>query len=104
MAIAAVLKETKITHLKCAPSLPHLPTRTQALRPCDAAAPLQEPTSTHFSRLHRSLSDNTLEPEGGKAITAVLMDTQITNLKCAALPTTLNPQAKAHSHERRVLA
>ena len=52
-----------------------------------------EPTSTHFSCPHRSLNFNQLGPEGGKAIAAVLMDTQITNLKCAALPTTLTPQA-----------
>ena len=37
---------------------------------------------------HRSLSGNALKAEGGKAIAAVLKDTQITTLKYAALPTT----------------
>ena len=38
----------------------------------------------HFSCATRSIAGNNLGVEGGTAVAAVLEETQITNLKCAA--------------------
>ena len=55
--------------------------------------PLPEPTlESLLSPLSRSLSDNKLGAEGGKAISHVLRDTQITSLKYAALPFMMQPR------------
>ena len=76
-ALAAVLKETQITHLKCAAA-------PECLLSCQR--PLTRPYSLTVSILPLtcSLGSNGLGDEGVTALAAVLKETKITNLKCAA--------------------
>ena len=75
--LAAVLKETKITDLKCAAPLVF----AFVSAPIDTAALSLPPTQPPVS-----LYKNNIGPEGASALAAVLKETQITNLKCAAAP------------------
>ena len=77
-ALAAVLKETMITNLKCA-----LP-RVFAF----VSAPIDTPTLSPFPilLLTRSLGGNDIGIEGASALAAILNETKITNLECAATP------------------
>ena len=78
-ALAAVLKETQITHLKCA-----------AAPECSLSC--QRPLTRLLSHrvppppLAHSLADNEIGDEGASALAAVLKETKITNLQCAAAP------------------
>ena len=75
-ALAAVLKETKITTLGCAPT-----------RQCSpfCQRPLTRLLSHHFALpLVCSLNFNRIGYEGATALAAVLKETQITTLECAA--------------------
>ena len=78
-ALAAILKETQITQLKCAAArvfaFVSMPTLTRLL-------------SHHLcSALHtHSLGDNQIRAEGASALAAILKETQITNLECATAP------------------
>ena len=69
-AVAAVLPQTKLTSLEyaAAHTVPAL---------------MSWPSNMHFS-CTRSIAGNSIGAKGGKAVAAVLKDTQITNLKCAA--------------------
>ena len=73
-AIAAVLKDTQITTLECA----------SALEPRSVLAFMSSPLDIlHFS-CTRSMEYNGLMDEGCMAIAAVLPQTQVKELKCAA--------------------
>ena len=74
-ALAAVLNETKITNLKCA-ATPELFTFVSA--PIDTPSPILP--------LARSLRGNQIGAQGATALAAILNETKITNLKCAAAP------------------
>ena len=75
-ALAAVLKETKITTLGCAPTRQCSPFWQRPLTcTCSLTAPAQPPGSLYW---------NNIGPKGASALAAVLKETQITNLKCAA--------------------
>ena len=76
-ALAAVLKETKITELKCV-SAPECSLSCQR--------PLARLLShhPHTPPLARSLGVNDIGAEGASALAAILKTTQITNLECAA--------------------
>ena len=74
-ALAAILKETQITNLECAAA------RVFALcRQC----PLTRLLLLCYFPLTRSLYGNTIGAEGASALAAILKETQITELKCAA--------------------
>ena len=53
------------------------------LAPSNIALFLHSPGNMHFP-CTRSIAYNDIGVEGGKAVAAVLKDTQITNLECAA--------------------
>ena len=75
-ALAAVLKETQITTFRCAAAPECLLSCQRPLtRTCSLTAPTQPPGS---------LTQSNIGPEGGSALAAVLKETQITNLECAA--------------------
>jgi len=74
-ALAAVLNETKITNLKCA-ATPEVFTFVSA--PIDTPSPILP--------LARSLRGNQIGAQGATALAAILNETKITNLKCAAAP------------------
>ena len=76
-ALAAILKETQITNLKCAAAL--------------AFAFLSAPIDSHAYSLTNpilplacSMAVNNIGAEGASALAAILKETQITNLRCAA--------------------
>ena len=81
--LAAVLKETKISTLECAP-------------PRQSVCFVSAPVDTLLTRLlsHRvpppplaySLAQNEIGDEGASALAAILKETQITKLMCAAAP------------------
>ena len=76
-ALAAILKETQITNLKCAAA------------PVSAFLPM--PLTRLFSHrfhpaLSRSLGGNGIGAKGASALAAVLKETKITELECAAAP------------------
>ena len=80
-ALAAILNETKITNLKCAAE--DLRRRPRAFA-C-VSAPIDTPTLTvPILPLARSLGGNGIGYEGASALAAILKETQITNLGCAA--------------------
>jgi hypothetical protein len=77
-ALAAILKETQITNLGCAAA------RVFAF----VSTPIDAPTLSPFPTLplaHR-LRGNNIGAEGASALAAILKETQITNLECAAAP------------------
>ena len=76
-ALAAILKETqKITHLKCA-----------AAPIACLSAPADTPVlSLPHPLMHRSLRANYIKVKGVSALAAVLNETKIADLKCAATP------------------
>jgi hypothetical protein len=76
IALAAVLKETKITSLGCAA------TRAFAFM----SMPIDTPTLSPFPNLPlaHSLGGNRIGAEGATALAAILKETQITSLGCAA--------------------
>ena len=76
-ALAAILKETKITDLKCA-AAPECSLSCQ--RPLTRACSLTAPTHPLQSRIQP------LRSRGVTALAAVLKNTEITNLECAAVP------------------
>ena len=78
-ALAAVLKETKITNLKCAAA-----PKVFAF----VSAPIDTPTlsPSPILPLARSLRGNQIGAQGATALAAILNETKITNLKCAAAP------------------
>ena len=78
-ALAAVLNETNITNLKCA-AAPEVF--------AFVSAPIDTPTLSPFPilPLAHSLSVNAIGAEGATKLAAILNETQITNLKCAAAP------------------
>ena len=65
-----------LASLKCA-CRPKVFAFLSATRTCSLTAPAQPPGSLHW---------NHIGPEGASALAAVLKETQITNLKCAAAP------------------
>ena len=70
------LPQTKIESLECAPAPKCLLLCQRPLtRTCSLAAPTQPPGSLYW---------NNIGPKGASALAAVLKETQITNLKCAA--------------------
>ena len=78
-AIAAVLKETKITTLECAAAPEEVFARV--------SAPIDTPTLSPFPiPLPRSLWGNGIGAEGVSALGAILNETKITELKCAPVP------------------
>ena len=80
-AVAAVLPQTQIKELKCAPAPA---TARQHLPPC---AHLSAPHDIfHFSCTRHSLSLNFLKVEGGKAVAEALPKSSLTSLKCATGP------------------
>ena len=77
-ALAATLKETKITELKCAPApevfaFVSAPVDTRLLSHCP-----------HTSLISCSLSGNHIGAKGASVLAAILNKTKIINLKCAA--------------------
>ena len=81
--IAACIKENGVLkELRCAASLKPSPQSCQC--------PL-----TRLDSCARSLENNRIGVEGSKAIAAVLPQTQITNLKCAA---TFAPSQSVNAH------
>ena len=72
-ALAAVLKETQITKLECAAAL-------ECLLLCQ---PTHSPYP-HLVPILRSLGYNSIGPQGAAKLAAVLSQTQITTLECAA--------------------
>ena len=78
-ALAAILKETQIQQLECAAA----PQRSLfCQRPLTRTCHLTLPTAP----IPRSIGSNFIGYEGASALAAVLKETQITNLKCAAAP------------------
>jgi hypothetical protein len=75
-ALAAILKETQITNLGCAAA------RVFAF----VSMPIDTPTLSPFPtlRLAHRLRGNNIGAEGATALAAILKETQITNLGCAA--------------------
>ena len=74
-ALAAILKETQITNLKCAAARAFV------------SMPVDTPTLTvPILPLARSLEDNRLGDNGATALAAILNETKITHLRCAAIP------------------
>ena len=78
-AIAAVLNETKITKLKCA-TTPECSPFCQ--RPLTRTCPLALPASPTLC----SIWGNKIGDKGASALAAVLKETRITQLECAAAP------------------
>ena len=76
-ALAAVLKETRISKLRCAATHPMVFAFVSAPL---LALTILAPPLTH------SLGGNGIGDEGASALAAVLKETQITKLKCAATP------------------
>ena len=72
-ALAAILKDTQITQLKCAAA------RVFAF----VSMPIDTPTLSLSPFLTRSLGDNNIGDQGATALAAILKETQITNLRCA---------------------
>ena len=74
-ALAVVLKQTKITTLKCA-----------ATPECSLSCqrPLTHAPAISLPPIPYSLGFNDIGAEGASALAAILKDTQITQLKCAA--------------------
>ena len=79
LKLAEVLPQTKLQTLRCLPAK----CSRSLLAPSNIALFLHSPTNLHFS-CTRSMGSNKIGVEGGKAIAAVLKETQITNLKYAA--------------------
>ena len=76
LKLVEILPSTKIKSLECAAASKCLLLCQHPLtRTCSLTAPTQPPGS---------LSRSNIGPEGGSALAAVLKETQITNLKCAA--------------------
>ena len=74
-ALAAILKETMISDLECA----------AALAFAFLSAPIDTPTLTiPTPPLARSLGYNKIGDEGASALAAILKETKITSLGCAA--------------------
>ena len=78
-ALAAVLKETKITNLKCAAA-------PECLLSCQRPLTRLLSHTVPILPLARSLGGNDIGVEGATALAAILNETEITNLKCAAAP------------------
>jgi hypothetical protein len=86
-ALAAILKETQIINLGCATarvfafvSMP-VDTPTLSLSP-----PLAAAYSLTIPTPHCSLQDNMIRDQGASALAAILKQTMITHLECAAAP------------------
>ena len=75
-ALALVLNETEITHLKCAAA-------PECSLSCQCPLTLLSLTISALL-LARSLRGNNIRAEGATALAAILKETQITNLECAA--------------------
>ena len=90
-ALAAILNETNITNLKCA-----------AVSEEEVFAFVSEPIDTPalspfpILPLARSLEDNEIGAEGASALAAILNETKITNLECAAPPRSVCFLVSAH--------
>ena len=78
-ALAAVLKETMITDLKCA-AAPEVFASVSA--PVDMPALSPFPSHPSFG----SLQCNDIGDKGASALVAILKETKITHLECAAIP------------------
>ena len=78
-AIAAVLKETKITELKCAAA-------PKCLLSCQRPLTCLLSHCSYILPLARSLGGNGIGDEGVTALAAVLKETKIADLKCAVAP------------------
>ena len=76
-ALATVLKETQITNLGCAAARLYLLL-------CQCPLTCLHPLTISAPPLIRSLWDNDIGAEGTSALAAILKETQITNLGCAA--------------------
>ena len=77
-ALAAILKETKITDLKCAAALEcSLSWQRPLTHTCSLSLP---------SPISCSLWGNNIGPKGASTLAAVLKETMISSLKCAAGP------------------
>jgi hypothetical protein len=74
-ALAAILKETQITNLECAAA-------PECLLFCQC--PLTHAPAISLPPIPYSLGFNDIGAEGASALAAILKDTQITQLKCAA--------------------
>ena len=78
-ALAAVLKKTRISELKCA--------TTPALEPALSVRLLSAPADTHLpshcapTPIPRSIEKNRIGAEGASALAAVLKETKITTLR-----------------------
>ena len=84
-ALAAILKETKITNLECAAA------------PAKCLLSCQRPLTCLLSHrsilpLARSIGGSNIGDEGATALATILKDTKITDLKCAAPECSLSCQ------------
>ena len=78
IALCEGLKGSSVTSLECAANPKCSPFCQRPLTgTCSLTAPAQPPSSLFW---------NNIGPEGASALAAVLKETQITNLKCAAAP------------------
>ena len=80
-ALAAILNETKITKLMCAPTPEYL---ISCQRPLTCLLTLPPP-------IPYSLEGNHIGAQGACALAAILNETKVTHLKCAAAPECLLP-------------
>jgi hypothetical protein len=86
-ALAAILKETQITNLKCAAA------RVFAFMSMLVDMPALSPSS-----LTRSLFNNNIGAKGASALAAILEETQITNLGYGAAAPSVCFRVNAHRH------